>query len=260
MVPAPKMILARRFRFLPLVFFWILPVAAPSPGQLASPGSSAGQTFEPPAIIFGFVGGFVRHDDAAHDEVRLAARLRQEYATGVVVETFENHDGEHAHERILTLLNPNHDRILSAEDKSRARIVLYGHSWGATEVVTLARRLEKDGIPVLLTIQVDSISKLGQNDQAIPANVAQAANFYQTDGLLRGEPKILAADAARTQIIGNFRFRYAGRTYACVGYPWYTRIFMKAHTQIECDPEVWGQVESLIRAALPSTAQDRSSQ
>jgi len=49
----------------------------------------------------------------------------------------------------------------------------------------MARLLEKDGIPVLLTVQVDSVSK-GQDDKLISANVAQAINFYQIDGLLHG--------------------------------------------------------------------------
>ena len=51
----------------------------------------------------------------------------------------------------------------------------------------LARALEKDGIPVLLTVQVDSVAKLGKNDTTIPANVAQAANFYQPHGLVHGD-------------------------------------------------------------------------
>ena len=79
----------------------------------------------------------------------------------------------------------------------------------------------------------------------------QAANFYQPHGLVHGEQKIRAADPARTRIIGNFRFDYAASSLNCVKYPWYDRIFVKPHTQIECDPIVWDQVESLIRANLP---------
>jgi len=43
---------------------------------------------------------------------------------------------------------------------------------------------------VLLTVQVDSVNKVGQNDEVIPANVARAANFYQRNGMLHGEPAI----------------------------------------------------------------------
>jgi len=127
---------------------------------------------------------------------------------------------------------------------------LYGNGGGASETIELARRLQADAIPVLLTVQVDSVSKIGQNDRIIPANVAQAANFYQEDGLLQGKSEIRAADPHRTQIDGNFRFNYASVPYNCVGYPWYDRLFMKAHTQIESDPKVWEQVEALIQSAL----------
>ena len=132
-----------------------------------------------------------------------------------------------------------------------ARIILYGHSWGASEAVTLARELEREGIPVLLTVQVDSVSKLGENDKVIPANVAEAANFYQLNGFLHGEPQIRAADPARTHIIGNFRFDYKANPIDCKQYPWYDRVFMKSHTEIECDPKVWTQVEALICSRLP---------
>ena len=223
-------------------------------GTVASvpPAGEPTQPKGPPIIVIGFVGGFVKHDNAVHSEVQLAARLRQDYPSGVQVEVFENHRREKAYEQILRVLDLDKDGSLSAEEKQQARIIIYGHSWGASETVALARELEKDGIPVLLTIQVDSISKSNQNDMMIPANVSQAVNFYQPDGLLRGRPEIRPADATRTQIIGNFRFDYKVLPVSCPLYPWFDRLFMKSHVEIECDPRVWNQVESLIRAKLPS--------
>jgi hypothetical protein len=215
---------------------------------------------KPPAIVIGFLGGFVAHDNPVHSEVQLAARLRKEYPAEVDVETFENHHGEIAQREILKLLDTNHDGTLTVEEKQNARIIIYGHSWGASESIYLARTLEKNGIPVLLTLQVDSISRSGGNDTTIPANVAQAANFYQSNGLLRGHHDIRAADAARTRIIGNFRFDYETSSLKCTGYPWYNQIFMKPHIQIECDPAVWNQVESLIRANLLPATQSQTTQ
>ena len=224
----------------------------------------AAHTFaaEPPAtrpvIVIGFVGGFVKHDNAVHSEVQLATRLRQDYPLGVQVEVFENHRREEAHKQILRLLDTNDDGSLSPEEKQEARVIIFGHSWGGSETVTLARELEKDGIPVILTIQVDSISKSNQNDMLIPANVTQAANFYQRDGLLRGRPEIRAADAAHTQIIGNFRLDYKAHPISCPLYPWFNRFFMKSHIEIECDPSVWNHVESLIRSKLPTPTRTAS--
>jgi hypothetical protein len=104
---------------------------------------------------------------------------------------------------------------------------------------------------VLLTIQVDSVSKLGEDDRLIPPNVAVAVNFYQLDGLLHGQSKILAMDSARTKILGNFRSNYKTNPVKLDGYPWYAQLFMKPHIEIESDPQVWNQVESLIRSELP---------
>jgi len=203
-----------------------------------------------PFIVIGFVGGLVRHDDMVHSAVQVAAHLRQDYPAGVYVEVLENHLREKAHAKIVRFVDTDRNGTLSVEEKRNARIILYGHSWGASEAVTLARELGREGIPVLLTVQVDSISKPGENDKVIPANVAEAANFYQLDGFLHGEPQIRAADPARTHIIGNFRFDYKANPIECKQYPWYDRLFMKSHTEIECDPKVWTQVESLIRSRL----------
>ena len=223
-------------------------------GQTGIAQSVAGtEAARPPAIVIGFVGGYIKADNLIHSEVQLAARLREAYPSGVDVETFESYHGAKAREKVLGLLDTDHDGILTSDEKQNARIIIYGHSWGASAAVTLARELGKDGIPVLLTIQVDSVSLLRKNDAVIPANVAQAANFYQQNGLLRGRPEIHAADPARTSIIGNFRFDYKASPYNCSGYPWYDRFLVKTHTQIECDPRVWKQAESLIRSDLPST-------
>jgi hypothetical protein len=217
----------------------------------ASPASAPGAVTTGPVMVVGFVGGFVKHDDMVHSTVQVAAHLHQNYPSGVYVEVFENHHGQQALADIVRFVHTGRYGAPSLEEKHNARIILYGHSWGASEAITLARELEKKGIPVLLTVQVDSVSKPGQNDKVIPANVAEAANFYQLDGLLHGEPQIRAADPARTHIIGNFHFEYKAHPIDCKQYPWYDRVFMKPHTEIECDPKVWTQVESLIRSRLP---------
>jgi hypothetical protein len=202
-------------------------------------------------IVIGFVGGYVRHFDTVHREVQLAANLRKDYPSGTDVRIFENHLGRQAHQEILRLLDADHSGTLSPEEKLRARVILYGHSWGASEAITMARALQKDGVPVLLTIQVDSVAKPGTDDRLIPANVAQAINFFQLDGLLHGRRKIIAADPARTRILGNFQSAYKTKPVNCDGYPWYARLFMKPHIEIESDPNVWNRIESLIQSKLP---------
>ncbi|MGA8406935.1 MAG: hypothetical protein WB680_07125 [Candidatus Acidiferrales bacterium] len=229
--------------------------AVPSGGRATSDEGVKAESLSPKIIVIGFVGGYVRRDDAAHSEVQLAARIREDYPSGAYISTFANHHGEDAHQEVLRALDANHDGQLSAAEKRNARIVIYGHSWGASETVALADALNREGIPVLLTIQVDSVTKRGENDGVIPPNVAQAVNYYQTDGLLHGRSVIRAADPARTRVIGNFRFAYGSKPIPCeAAYPWWDRLIMQPHTEIECDPKVWRQMESLIRATLATTS------
>ena len=225
-------------------------------GEAGSPGpvTTTATTAAPTAIVIGFVGGFVKHDNRAHSTVQVVEHLRNEHPAGVYVQAFENRHREKAHKEILQRLDLNHDGVLSTEEKRKARIILFGHSWGASAGVSLARKLEKEGIPVLLTIQVDSVSKVGQDDAVIPANVCQAVNFYQPDGIVHGQPRIRAADPDRTEIVGNFRYDYKANPVHCEGYPWFDRVVVKAHTEIECDPKVWNQVEALIYSKLSPEA------
>ena len=163
---------------------------------------------------------------------------------------FANRQGDSALKSILELLDQDKDGHLTDGEKSAARIVIFGHSWGASETVTLARRLNELGIPVLLTIQVDSVQKQSEHDGMIPPNVREAINFYQTEGLLRGRALIQAMDPARTTILGNFASSYRENPVSCAGYPWYARAFMRAHIMIENDPVVWGKIKALILAKV----------
>jgi hypothetical protein len=232
-------LISRRFSISPWLVL-LLVASFPRVGQAGS-------------IVIGFVGGFVAHDNPIHHEVQVAAHLRKDYAGSLQVIMFANHRGEEARQEVLRLLDTDRDGRLSAEEKSQARIAIYGHSWGASEAVTLARALARDQIPVLLTIQVDSVRKPGEDDSSIPTNVLQAVNFYQSDGLLHGRSSIRAADNSRTQILGNFQSEYRDKPVSCDGYSWFARTFMKPHIEIESDPAVWEQVESLIRAKLGLT-------
>ena len=217
---------------------------------VSDPAVAAGSEVATPAIVIGFVGGFVRRDDPHHGPVQLAQRIQRTVPKTTHVEVFENRHRARARAAILRLLDTNHDGILSEEEKSRARIVLYGHSWGAQAAVLLARELRRDHIPVLLTVQVDSVAKPWHNDSVIPDNVAEAANFYQPHGLLHGRAMITAADQSKTEILGNFRTDYRKDPIPCPEASWAGRFFTPGHTQSECDPRVWSRIEALVRERL----------
>ncbi len=239
---SPQFVGVPRFVF----FVLTLPFLVSGSNAASAPATS---------IVIGFVGGYVHNNNALHEEVKLAAHLRDDRPSGMQARIFKNHEGRQAHEAVLEMLGAKPDGAPSDQEKRAAHIVLYGHSWGASEAVTLARSLQKDGVPVLLTVQVDSVSKFGEDDRFIPPNVAQAVNFYQLNGLLHGQRRIVAMDRLRTEILGNFRLDYTTKHVNTNGYPWFARTFMRPHIEIESDPSVWNRVESLILAKLqPATA------
>jgi pimeloyl-ACP methyl ester carboxylesterase len=201
-----------------------------------------------PLIVIGFLGGHVRAGNLIHREAQLARDLDRRYPNAVRAKTFANHDEASALHFLLNLLDTNQDGRLSDNEKTAARIVLFGHSWGASEVVNLAQELDRRSIPVLLTIQVDSVQKPGEHDGSIPPNVREAINFYQTEGVLHGRSSIQAIDPRRTKILGSYESTYAKTPVSCDGFPWFARTFMKQHIEIENDIAVWNQIDALIVA------------
>jgi hypothetical protein len=220
--------------------------ATENPSVSSTPVSSTS------VILVGFVGGFVSHDNPHHGPVKLAKQLRPTVPHGTYVRVFENRHRKQAYDAILHQLDSNRDGILSPEEKSRARIILFGQSWGASAAVVLARDLGRKGIPVLLTVQVDSVAKMWQNDSVIPDNVAQAINFYQPHGIIHGQSQIVAADPSKTQILGNYLIDYKKTPVDCPDAAWAYRFFTPGHMQSECDPHLWSQIETLVRTRLAS--------
>jgi hypothetical protein len=232
------------------------------PGNAASGDSdhsSGSSTVQPSnqavsqVIVIGFLGGFVPHDEPHHPEVQMIRGLRHEYLNDVYFDVFENRKVGEAYKAILKRLGASGGGASSADNKRRACIVLFGHSWGASAVVALSRKLERANIPVALTIQIDSVAKPFQNDWLIPPNVVQAVNYYQTHGLVHGRRRILPADPAHTTILGNFLWEYKGDRAECHGFSWRGRLLSRGHTQIECDSQMWLQVETLVRSHLPNS-------
>jgi pimeloyl-ACP methyl ester carboxylesterase len=202
-------------------------------------------------IVIGFMGGNIRAGNLVHREALVARDLQQSYPLRLHAAVFANHDGQNALETVLQLLDASGNGQPNAQEKSAARIVIYGHSWGASEAVTLARRLDQLRIPVLLTIQVDSVEKSNEDDGSIPPNVREAVNFYQTRGLVHGRSSIAAMDPAHTTILGNFESSYRDHPISCADFPWFARMFMRSHIEIENDPSVWTRIEALIRTKMP---------
>jgi hypothetical protein len=151
---------------------------------------------------------------------------------------------------VRNALDHDGNRTLSDKEKESARLILYGQSFGGAAVVKFANQLHHLKIPVLLTIQIDSV---GRHDDLLPENVGAAANLFQRNGMIiRGEPEIRAQNPAKTRIIGNFEFDYANKQINLSSVPWYKKILRTSHTKMNQDPEVWKKVKELILSKTKS--------
>jgi hypothetical protein len=190
-------------------------------------------------VVVGFLGGRDRWDDETKGVRQLAQKL-SDSASNVHTGTFENRRRDVALEFVER----------ARRGRQGIRLVVYGQSFGGASVVKLTRELDSRGIPVDLTVQIDSV---GRGDGTIPPNVRYAANVYQDDGwFLEGEHPLVAEDPSRTVVLGNLRFDYdspPGKDISLSEVPWYKLVFRIAHARMDRDPRVWREVERLIRAA-----------
>ena len=199
-------------------------------------------------LILGFMGGREPWNNHKRGCRKLALKLRSMDLPGVQVETIENKKRDLAIELILNAFDRNQDGDLDKTERSTARLILYGQSFGGAAVVKLARQLQELDIPVLLTVQINSV---GIGDGIIPSNVSLAANLFQRNGwIIRGEPSIRAEDPRKTQVIANFEFDYSEKAIDLSEVSWFKRLFRTAHTKMDFDPDVWSEVEKMILSVI----------
>jgi hypothetical protein len=248
-------------RWAALIFLTVLGVQVGT--VVARPGQtySSFQTPTPlPAgetLIIGFLGGWEKWDDPKRGVRKFASRLREKNLPGVHVETVENHRRYLAIQLVKKALDRNADGTLDDAERSSASIILFGQSFGGAAVNKASRELAALGVPVRLSVQVDSV---GRGDGEVPANVRRAVNFYQRNDIffIRGERDFRAADPARTEILGNFQWNYRGKRVDMRDAHWYQKIFKQAHVRMEQDPELWAVVEKYILEELTRLPQPHS--
>jgi len=196
-------------------------------------------------LIIGFLGGWEKWDEPKRGVRKFALRLRAKNLSGVHIETVENHRREIALELVKKAFDRDVDATLSEAEAASARLIVFGQSFGGAAVNKLCKELKPLGVPVLLAVQIDSV---GVDDAEVPSNVRRAVNFFQRDDyfFIRGERALRAEDATRTEILGNYRFKYRGKKVDLSDGRWYQKIFRNAHVKMEQDPDVWAQVEAII--------------
>lgn len=208
-------------------------------------------------LILGFMGGREPWNNDDRSVRKLALRLRSMNDAEIHVETVENRKRGLAIELINNVFDRDRNGKLDEQERASIRLIVYGQSFGGAAVVKLARQLKKMGVPIALTIQVDSV---GRGDKMIPSNVTRAANLFQRNGwFIRGEPTIQAEDPTRTTIIGNFEYDYRHKQIDVSRVPFMKKAFRVAHTRMEYDPGVWMKVEELILDSITTLRLRKSS-
>jgi hypothetical protein len=201
-------------------------------------------------LILGFLGGRESWDDSSRGVRQLALKIDAMNLPDVHVETLENRKRDLAMELIQNSFDINQDGFLDERERSNVRLIMFGHSLGGAAVVKLSHNLKEVGIPVLLTVQIDSVG-FTYDDHVIPSNVRSAANLYQRDGwVLVGEDEIIPEDSEKTKIIANLRYDFKDKVVDMSGVPWERRFLSVPHSKMDADPEVWSTVEQLILSEI----------
>ena len=205
-------------------------------------------------VVVGLLGGMDRWNDDRKGVRRLALDLRDPERR-VWVETFENRRLTVAGRFVVQALDADRDGAITSAEAARARVVVYGQSFGGMAAVRLARLLATESVPVELLILIDSV---GWGDAVVPANVRRAANVYQDDGrAIRGQHPIRPADPTATGIVGEWELDYdvpPGSAIDVDDLPWHKLAFRVAHAKMDRDPRVWERVGGLVRSACLATA------
>ena len=204
-------------------------------------------------LVIGFLGGLESWNDPHKGVRKVALNIRSSHSQQVFAETLENRHVDRALTLIRKALDKNGDGQLEEGERASARLILFGQSLGGAAAIRTARTLNHWGVPVLLTIQVDSF---GIGDGTIPANVSKAANFFQRSPLtIQGLSRISAEDPQRTEILGNFLRTYSFWDYHPKDEAEVSRMRLAlggGHIKMEADPELWVQVEHLISQSISS--------
>lgn len=135
------------------------------PGNLAdvtpiARGQRAGNTY----LLRGFIGVFSTGIDSLGTQIS---------KTGVNAIVFQD-------DQWATLAGDIREKFKRVNPEP---LVLIGHSYGADDVIRIARELNKDKVAVDLLILLDPVTP-----PAIPANVVRCVNLYQSNGLWDGLP------------------------------------------------------------------------
>ena len=202
--------------------------AAPLPSSPAtpSPKSSVLPPTECKIVYAGFVGAMETSNHKHSGVVQIRDTLRGPGYSDVCADSFIPISWESGRDWILTHFASHPGTLTESELLHAPRVILVGHSTGGWAMLSVARDLRDKGIPVELTVQVDSV---GFTDYTVPRNVKTCAIFHAWDMLMFMTTKsIRMQDPAHTKLIANIVVKNA------------------SHLSITRDPRIWELVLTAV--------------
>jgi hypothetical protein len=159
-------------------------------------------------IYLGFVGGTEPSNNSRSGVVEIRDILRRPTFPDVCAKSFTPYFWRSGFHWILSRF-PSHPGRLAADELENApKVVLVGHSLGGWAVLSVARNLNRKGIPVELCVQIDSV---GVTDHTVPTNVKAAAIFHANDAMFLLTTKTIELeDPNQTKLVENILVRGAG--------------------------------------------------
>jgi len=159
-------------------------------------------------VYLGMVGGLETSNNKRSGVVQIRDILQGPTFPDVCAKSFSPYVWWSGFHWLLTHF-PAHPGRLTTDELSRApKVILVGHSLGGWAVLSVARNLKRKGIPVELSVQIDSV---GITDHTTPRNVKAAAIFHANDVLFLLTTKtIKLEDPSQTKLVENVLVRHAG--------------------------------------------------
>jgi hypothetical protein len=176
------------------------------PGAFARPSAATiplgGGSVSACNILYaGFVGAMETASHKNSGVVQLRDILRGPGYSDVCAESFMPVAWKSCRDWILSRFPSHPGPLTEAESAESPRIILVGHSTGGWAMLKVARELRDKGIPVELTVQLDSV---GFTDRTVPRNVKSSAVFHAWDMLMFLTTKnIRFEDPLHTKLIAN---------------------------------------------------------
>ncbi len=189
--------------------------AAKAQQSVAAPVSPVSATIAPlqktpncRIIYLGFVGALETSGNKHSGVVQIRDILQTKEYSDVCAKSFSPYSWTDGRDWLLHYF-PSHDGPLTPEELQQApKVILVGHSMGGWAMLSVARDLRSREIPVVLTIQVDSV---GLTDHTIPRNVKSAAIFHANDVLVFMTTKtVKREDPNYTKMVADIRVAGAG--------------------------------------------------